>query len=108
MKKTIIAALVTGLALPMASAALADSLDSPVDNNPHQINVSCYRGAFTNVVAWDRPNPVFIEDLVEIGYSYPEAASIGERICRDIRGVRDGEHRINALRQILRESPPRR
>ena len=106
MKTSLMVALVAGLAMPLASSAFADSRGSEIDKNPNKINVSCYRGALRSAVAWDRPNPVFIEDLVQIGYTYPEAASIGERICRDIRGVGDGKYRVNRMRDILRETPP--
>ena len=46
------------------------------------IVVSCYRGPWKEVI-WDRPNAVFIDSLVNVGYDYSTAAAIGERICRD-------------------------
>lgn len=46
------------------------------------IVVSCYRGPWQQVI-WDRPNAVFIDSLVNVGYSYPTASAIAERICRD-------------------------
>jgi hypothetical protein len=46
------------------------------------IVVSCYRGPWKEVI-WDRPNAVFIDSLVDVGYDYSTAAAIGERICRD-------------------------
>ncbi len=46
------------------------------------IVVSCYRGPWKEVI-WDRPNPVFIDSLVSVGYDFSTATSIAERICRD-------------------------
>ncbi|MDA7430036.1 hypothetical protein PGB28_16340 [Primorskyibacter aestuariivivens] len=46
------------------------------------IVVSCYRGPWQEVI-WDRPNPVFIDTLVQAGYDYPNAHAIAERVCRD-------------------------
>ncbi len=108
MKKTVIMALVAGFALPLGTAAFAaGDTPSPADNDPNRINVSCYRGLL-KTVAWDRPNAVFIEDLRQLGYTYEEAHVIGERVCRDEYGVDDGAYKINLLKKILRETPPRR
>ena len=109
MNRTLILALVAGLCVPVATSALAKG-DTPArpDSSPKgTINVSCYRGAL-KTVAWDRPNAVFIEDLRKVGYSYEEATNIGERVCRDEWGVDNPEHKIDTLRQILRETPPHR
>ena len=48
----------------------------------NQIVVSCYRGPWNEVI-WDRPNAVFIDTLVSVGYDYSTAQAIGERVCRD-------------------------
>ncbi|MFD0978960.1 MULTISPECIES: hypothetical protein [Tropicimonas] len=101
-------ALAAGLTLGLASSAMAQmkSIPSPADDNPNQINVSCYRGPL-KTVAWDRPNAVFIEDLVQLGYSFQEAHAIGERVCRDEYGVGNGDHKIATLMKLLKENPPR-
>ncbi|RVT85770.1 hypothetical protein DXV76_08475 [Rhodobacteraceae bacterium CCMM004] len=46
------------------------------------ITVSCFRGPWREVI-WDRPNPVFIDDLVGYGMDYPTAHAVAERVCRD-------------------------
>lgn len=51
-----------------------------------QIVVSCFRGPWQDVI-WDRPNSVFVESLVAIGYDYPTAHAVAERVCRDDRLV---------------------
>ncbi|WP_163846910.1 hypothetical protein [Pseudooceanicola aestuarii] len=48
----------------------------------HVIHVSCYRGPWRDVI-WDRPNAVFIDSLVALGYDWPTAQAISQRICRD-------------------------
>lgn len=104
MKKTF---LVVMLAAGLSShQAVANDTPSAPDNDPNRINVSCYRGPL-KTVAWDRPNAVFIEDLVQLGYDYEVAHAIGERVCRDEYGVGNGEHKIATLRRILAENPPR-
>ncbi|KIN70892.1 hypothetical protein Z945_3356 [Sulfitobacter noctilucae] len=52
----------------------------------HQIVVSCFRGPWKEVI-WDRPNAVFIDSLVSVGYDFSTAQAIGERVCRDQRLV---------------------
>ncbi|NDR59510.1 hypothetical protein [Aliiruegeria sabulilitoris] len=108
MKKTIIATLVAGLTMPLGTAAFANDRSQPAhpESSPKgTIHVSCYRGALKNTVAWDRPNAVFIEDLVKYGYSMEQAHSLGMRVCRDEWGVGDSEHQINTMKRLLREHP---
>jgi hypothetical protein len=102
-------ALALGAGFTAASATLvsAQSMPSPHNDDPNLINISCYRGPF-ETVAWDRPNSVFVEDLVQIGYTRDKAMVIGEHICRDEFGVRNPSHQIDQLRQILRDDPPGR
>lgn len=61
------------------------------------VTVSCYRGPWKEVI-WDRPNPVFLDSLVAVGYDLQTAQSIGERVCRDPNGVDDKDN----LREITR------
>lgn len=98
-------ALLAGAVSVSASVASASDLPSPSDNDPSKINISCYRGAM-KTVAWDRPNAVFLDDLVQLGYSREMASNIGERVCRDEYGVRNPDHQVRSLLKILRESPP--
>lgn len=68
------------------------------------IQVSCFRGPWHEVI-WDRPNAVFIDSLVAVGYDYPTAHAIGERICRDPALVNNPEGLRATMKQIYRESP---
>lgn len=43
-----------------------------------QVIVSCYRGPWNDVI-WDRPNAVFIDSLVAVGYQYERAYAIARR-----------------------------
>jgi len=65
---------------------------------PQVILVSCYRGPLKKVI-WDRPEPAFIDSLVAVGYDYPTAHAIGERVCRDSALVNNRA----ALRQTMRD-----
>lgn len=70
------------------------------------ITISCYRGPWKEVI-WDRPNPIFIDTLMENGYSIVTASSIAHRICRDpglVGRLGDGSA-VAVLKRILRETP---
>jgi len=71
------------------------------------ITISCFRGPWQGVI-WDRPNAVFIDSLVNAGYTYPEAHAIAERVCRDHAGVGSPETMRAAMSNILAASPPGR
>ncbi|WP_068109810.1 hypothetical protein [Tropicimonas marinistellae] len=101
----LIAAMVAGASVFATGNALADDLPSPSDNDRMTINVSCYRGAL-KTVAWDRPNAVFIDDLLQLGYTPEQADAIGNRVCRDEYGVGNGAHKIETLKKLLKEIPP--
>lgn len=72
--------------------------------NPSAITISCYRGPTSGVV-WDRPNAVFVADLVRIGYTYPQAHAIGERVCRDEYGVGNHEYLRTTLLNLMATTP---
>ena len=74
---------------------------------PGAITVSCYRGPWTEVI-WDRPNAVFIESLVAIGYDYANANAIGETICRDQALVNNPEGLRATMRRIYADSASER
>ena len=48
----------------------------------NQIVVSCWRGPWREVI-WDRPNGVFVDSLISVGYDYASAHAIAQRVCRD-------------------------
>ncbi len=106
MKRLAISAVALALSLP-ASAALADRARLPTKpgSNPDVITISCFRGPTANVI-WDRPNAVFIEDLVRLGYSYPQAQAIAERVCRDEYGVGQPEYLKATLLDLMARTPP--
>lgn len=95
------------LALGGATAIQAQQMPTKPGTNPSAITISCYRGPTSGVV-WDRPNAVFVEDLVRVGYTYPQAHAIGERVCRDEYGVGNHEHMRTSLLNIMASTPARR
>jgi hypothetical protein len=68
------------------------------------VTVSCFRGPFT-VTAWDHPEAIFVESLVAVGYDYPSAFAIGERICKDSTLVGNPDGLKAAMEQIIAEAP---
>jgi hypothetical protein len=87
-------------------AAAEKTLPTRPGSNLSVITISCFRGP-TSTVIWDRPNAVFVEDLVRLGYSYPDAHAIGERVCRDEYGVDQPEYLRSTLYDIMARTPPR-
>ena len=74
MKRTVFAALGLTLAalIPLGAAAANKPMPTAPGSHPNQITISCYRGPLAAVV-WDRPNAVFIDDLVRYGYTAADA-----------------------------------
>ncbi|MGV6849957.1 MAG: hypothetical protein ACWA5A_16415 [Marinibacterium sp.] len=105
-KPVLAAALTLALAATGANAEIKFK-PSPSDNDPAKITVSCYRGPLKEV-AWDRPNAVFIDDLVQLGYTLSEASWLGERVCRDEYGVFDPAYLEDRFRQLIAQNPPHR
>ena len=69
------------------------------------VTVSCFRGPWDDVI-WDRPEPVFVDSLVNAGYTYPEAHSMAERVCRDSTGVGSPENLRATMLGIIANQPP--
>ncbi|NUH67202.1 hypothetical protein HTT03_18100 [Sulfitobacter sp. S0837] len=89
MMKTMLATAVAGLlALPAFAGGVKYAYHNQGVAVPtgNVIHVSCYRGPWRDVI-WDRPNSVFIDSLVAVGYDFPTAHAIAERVCRDDRLV---------------------
>lgn len=82
-KALVLAALCAAFAAPAVAGGKHDHKHhgayGPTGN---KIIVSCFRGPWREVI-WDRPNAVFIDSLVAVGYDFPTAQAIGERVCRD-------------------------
>jgi len=89
----------------VAGAAMAQSLPTRPGTSGNGITISCFRGPTSSVI-WDRPNAVFVEDLVRYGYTYPQAHAIGERVCRDEWGVNQKDYLRSSLLQIMAATPP--
>lgn len=106
MKLRAIAGTVLALSCLAAAGALAEYPTKP-GSNPNTITISCYRGPTTDVI-WDRPNTVFVDDLVKVGYTYPQAYAIAETVCRDEYGVHQPEYQKTSLREIMAKTPPSR
>lgn len=70
------------------------------------VTVSCFRGPLA-VTAWDHPEAIFIESLVAVGYDYPSAWSIGDRICKDSSLVGNPDGLKAAMEQIIADAPGR-
>ena len=68
------------------------------------VTVQCFRGPWREVI-WDHPEAVFVDSLVNVGYDYPTAHAIAERVCRDYRLVDDLEGLRDEMYRILRDSP---
>jgi len=103
-----IVAAVCAAILPLSSLPVsADHHGYSSGTVQHVITVSCFRGPWEGVI-WDRPNPIFIDSLVSAGYTYPEAHSIAERVCRDQAGVGSPETMRAAMSNILATNPPSR
>lgn len=85
-----------------ASPAIAGGGGSKAE--PPVIYVSCFRGPWKEVI-WDRANPVFIDSLIKVGYDYPSAHAIGERICRDASLVDNPEGMKAEMIRVFNESP---
>jgi hypothetical protein len=94
-----------GALLATGTAVLADGHGYRHGASTQVITVSCYRGPWDDVI-WDRPNPEFIDSLVNVGYSFPEAHSIAERVCRDPAAVGQSGVLSATMTNILRTSPP--
>ena len=71
------------------------------------IRVSCFRGP-TDDIIWDKPNAVFIDSLVEAGYTFDRAHSIAYRVCRDADTVNDNEALKATMERIYRDPASRR
>jgi hypothetical protein len=69
------------------------------------VTVSCFRGPWEEVI-WDRPEPVFVDSLVNAGYTYPEAHSMAERVCRDSSGVGNSDNIRATMLRIIESQPP--
>ncbi len=107
MFKTLASAVVGGaLLLGGTQSASATTYEYRMVVNTVQVTVSCFRGPFSEVI-WDRPNPVFIDSLVNAGYTFPEAHAIGERVCRDPSTVDRPDAAVQVMYRIFAENPPR-
>ena len=98
------ASLVAAIALPGMAQADHKTHKNAVTK---QVVVSCFRGPWEDVI-WDRPNAVFVDSLVSVGYDFPTAHAIAERVCRDSELVGDTDGLKAEMERILRERPARR
>tara|TARA_R110002049_G_scaffold140930_5_gene302332 strand:- start:60145 stop:60489 length:345 start_codon:yes stop_codon:yes gene_type:complete len=83
-RKSILAAVVGAMALPAVAGGTKHHYHNYGTYGPtgNVIVVSCYRGPWNEVI-WDRPNPVFVDSLVAVGYDFSTASAIAERVCKD-------------------------
>lgn len=100
------AAAATSIALFLVPALPGATFAQGAQPAAGTVTVSCFRGPWEEVI-WDRPNAVFVDSLVALGYDFPTAHAIAERVCRDEATVGDPEAAVAVMRRILAESPPR-
>jgi hypothetical protein len=107
--KIFAAGLVTGLAAATLFAAdmtLAQSKPTQPGTSGSEFIISCYRGPWSDTIAWDKPNSVFIDELMELGYTTQQAFAIGNRVCRDEYGVGNPDYMKATLAKLIKERPP--
>lgn len=102
LKKALFALSLTALAGP--SFAEPEALAGNHWNQGGVVRVSCFRGPWKEVI-WDRPQGIFIDTLVEVGYDYPSALAIATRLCRDINLVDDDAAMKAEMERIIAEAP---
>jgi hypothetical protein len=102
-KALILATALAGLA-SQGSAQALDALSGNYWTTGGTVVVSCYRGPWRDVI-WDRPEGVFIESLVTVGYDYPSALAIATRVCRDRLLVGDLDGMKREMERIIAEAP---
>jgi hypothetical protein len=94
----------TFLALAFAAVGTVAGSASATEIQPGVVTVSCWHGPWQAVI-WDRPNPVFVESLIAVGYDYPNAYAIAQRICRDPEGVGRPDYLKAEMEKVLGEAP---
>jgi len=102
MKYAVLAALLGGFA--GQATAQTEPLAGNYWNQGGVVYVSCWRGPWVGVI-WDRPEAIFIESLVTVGYDYPSALAIATRICRDSTLVGDSAGLKAEMERIIRDAP---
>lgn len=100
--KVILAGALAFLAAP--AVAQPERLAGNFWNQGGVVRVACFRGPLT-LTAWDHPEGVFIESLVAVGYDYPSAWSIGDRICKDSALVGNPDALKAAMEEIIANAP---
>ncbi|WP_371154761.1 hypothetical protein [Jannaschia sp. 2305UL9-9] len=106
-KTTGLLSVAAALILSLPPTAKAHHHHARVQAEGVQITVSCARFSLRGVI-WDKPQAVFIDDLVRVGYTFERATAIGMRICRDEALVGNTAAMGATMRNILRTSPPGR
>jgi hypothetical protein len=89
-----------------AGPALAelDALAGNYWNEGGVVTVSCFRGPW-ELVYWDKPEGIFIDSLVNVGYDYPSALAIATRICREQALVGRPDLMKAEMERIIAEAP---
>ena len=101
-KALVLAAVCAALAAPaMAGGKYHKKHNREYGPTDNTIVVSCFRGPWNEVI-WDRPNAVFVDSLVAVGYESPTAHAIAERVCRDKALVGNPEGLKSTMRNIYR------
>ena len=112
MIKTLTAAAVIAVAAPAAfaesrSQARGYAEGGAMSYGQKTVTVSCFRGPWVETI-WDHPHPIFIDSLVNVGYSYERAQGLANRICQDVSLVGDHAAMVAATVNAINAQPPRR
>lgn len=96
------------VASALATPAVADGGThgyAPAQTAP-QVVASCFRGPWQQII-WDHPNAVFVDSLVNIGYSFERASAIANRVCKDKSLVNNPAGLKSTTETIIASSPRR-
>jgi hypothetical protein len=99
--------LVLAAALAVSGGQAMAQLQAAPGNHWNQggvVTVSCFRGPWRGVI-WDRPEAIFTESLVAVGYDYTNAFAIANRICRDQGLVGNQAALKAAMEAIIADAP---
>ncbi|AYE85652.1 MAG: hypothetical protein ABJN39_05770 [Sulfitobacter sp.] len=110
MMKMLLATAVTGLlAMPAFAGGVKYAYHNQGKAHPtgNVIHVSCYRGPWNDVI-WDRPNSVFVDSLVAVGYDFSTAHAVAERVCRDHTLVGNPEGLKATMKRIFADAASHR
>lgn len=107
MIRLVTAALVaSAVAMPAVAGGGTHGYGHATAQTAPQVVVSCFRGPWQQII-WDHPKPVFVDSLVNIGYSIERASAIANRVCKDASLVNNPAGLKSMTESIIASSPRR-